>query len=276
MELEPRHRYQSAQEFSEDLSRFVAGEPVRARQVSSLERLWLWSRKNVGLAVSLAMVLLLLLAGTVGSTLAAFVFESQKVAQETLANANLSLAVQREAETTEAIAQRDVAHQNAYFADIRQAQQDWENGQTLRMLQTLRSYVPTLPGKDIRGWEWYHLLSRANQNKVTMLDHDGYVTQVEWSADGERLFSLGTDGTLRIWNRDGQPIRKITIPGVLQFAFSPDKSRFATASGDPVLRIWETDSGKLLATHKTDFTALKLIDWNAASDQIARWTASTR
>jgi WD40 repeat protein/tRNA A-37 threonylcarbamoyl transferase component Bud32 len=66
---EPARRYASAGELAEDLRRFRAGEPIRARPVSAAERVWRWGRRNPGWAAMLTAVTGLLLVFVVGMAL---------------------------------------------------------------------------------------------------------------------------------------------------------------------------------------------------------------
>jgi tetratricopeptide (TPR) repeat protein/predicted Ser/Thr protein kinase len=59
---EPAHRYPTAADLAEDLRRFLAGQPVRARRVGPVGRTWRWSRRNPVLA-GLAVVLVITLTG---------------------------------------------------------------------------------------------------------------------------------------------------------------------------------------------------------------------
>src|SRR5262249_31094713 len=63
IDKDPRRRYQSADELAEDLQRFVADEPIKARRIGMAERLARWCRRNPALAASLAATMLILVAG---------------------------------------------------------------------------------------------------------------------------------------------------------------------------------------------------------------------
>ncbi len=66
MEREPRLRYQTARELSEDLRRFLADRPVRARPLSTTERTWRWCRRNRAVAVLTAIIAGVLLLSAAG------------------------------------------------------------------------------------------------------------------------------------------------------------------------------------------------------------------
>jgi eukaryotic-like serine/threonine-protein kinase len=63
---EPAHRYGGAAELAEELRRFLAGKPIRARRVSAIERGWRWCRRNKAVASLSASVALALALGFVG------------------------------------------------------------------------------------------------------------------------------------------------------------------------------------------------------------------
>lgn len=59
---DPAHRYQTAAALAADLRRFLDDRPVRARRITSAERLWRWSRRNPVTASLSGLSLVLLIA----------------------------------------------------------------------------------------------------------------------------------------------------------------------------------------------------------------------
>ncbi len=64
MSKEPSRRYATAGELADDLKRWLDGQPVLARPVSTVGRAWRWCRRNPKLAALNAVVAIVLLAGS--------------------------------------------------------------------------------------------------------------------------------------------------------------------------------------------------------------------
>jgi serine/threonine protein kinase/tetratricopeptide (TPR) repeat protein len=64
IDKDPKGRYQSADELSEDLRHFIAGEPIKARRIWMAERLARWVARHPAVASLLAAVFLVMAAGT--------------------------------------------------------------------------------------------------------------------------------------------------------------------------------------------------------------------
>lgn len=79
IEKEPGRRYLDAQDFADDLNRYLSGKPVLAKPASFPEKAWKWSKRNLALATSLSLLLVTLLTGTIVST--ALWLRSEKSAQ---------------------------------------------------------------------------------------------------------------------------------------------------------------------------------------------------
>jgi tetratricopeptide (TPR) repeat protein len=58
LEKDPARRYASAGELAEDLRRFLAGEPIRARPTPRWERLWKWARRRPAAAALVVVIAL--------------------------------------------------------------------------------------------------------------------------------------------------------------------------------------------------------------------------
>jgi WD40 repeat protein len=72
---------------------------------------------------------------------------------------------------------------------------------------------------------------------------------VEFSPDGTRLITSGSDGTARIWDSEtGQLLRTLTghTSTIVNARFSPDGTRIATAGKDGTTRLWDAATGKEL------------------------------
>src|SRR5262249_34118123 len=82
LEKEPRKRYASALAFAEDLRRFLASEPIHARPVGPVGRLYRWCRRNPKVASLAAALGTVLVFGITAVTILWLLAESRRANAE--------------------------------------------------------------------------------------------------------------------------------------------------------------------------------------------------
>ena len=96
------------------------------------------------------------------------------------------------------------------------------------------SIVDFTDGKVVRHWQ------RA---------HKSQVSRVIWSPSGRQVASSSEDGTIKLWDLDGnkQGLRLVTSKnGIQALAWSPDGRRIASGDGPGRLRLWDVATHRLL------------------------------
>jgi serine/threonine-protein kinase len=124
LQKEQRKRYATADALAEDLRRFQAGEPIRARPVGRLERGWKWARRNpavAGLAAAVGAALLLVVV----ALSAGLVAVNAERARTALANANLTAEQEKTQAAYQAEAKRRRQAREALDAMSSEVIDDW-------------------------------------------------------------------------------------------------------------------------------------------------------
>jgi serine/threonine protein kinase len=68
LEKRPEHRYQSAHDLSADLQRFLNHEPIVARRIGPVGRVWKWCQRNTAVSALLSLLAVAIVVGFVGMT----------------------------------------------------------------------------------------------------------------------------------------------------------------------------------------------------------------
>ncbi len=224
LEKEPNRRYPTAEAMAEDLRRFIADEPIKARQVSTSERYWRWARRNPVIAVLGGVLTALLVATSLGSIWAASYFRTL-AAKESFANQKSQLD-QKDAITARrlAIEERDRSRQLSANLAL-------EKGIAL-------------------GDE-----GRADQGMLWMLE------SLRIAPEDAEKFRSTVRLNLGAWiGQVHKPLRIYeTNPG-LDLAFSPEGRSFARShnptddpSGARPVGLWETETGRMLQSFPDAF-----------------------
>jgi WD40 repeat protein len=240
LQKEVTKRYASALSLADDLRRFLKGEPVRARPVSRVERLWRWSKRNPVVA-SLTAAVFVLFATVAGVASVGYVREAEQRSAAEASEGRANEQAQRAWDAEERM------RRQWYAASMNAMQQAWDTGQVAR-LQALLAETESYPE---RGFEWYYFQRLCHLELQIFIGHRADVMAVSWSPDGKWLATGSRDGTAKVWEVAGGR-ELLTLKGhtsaVWSVSWSPDGKRLATASADETAKVWDAAGGREVLT----------------------------
>lgn len=210
---EPGRRYPTAQAMSEDLSRFLKGEPTLARPTTPFERAWRWCRRRPAITGLLAAAIILLLTIFIGSPIAAF-------------------RIQRALQT---------ANANLYSADLNVVQTALAEADLVHARELLDRHRPAPGQRDLRGFEWRYLWNLCQGDEEFVLEPlIEWPRRVVFSHTGRMLAAGKQSGNLSvIWNLATKTIVETLPHGDRPIVFSPNGPELVTA-GKNGLKLWNT------------------------------------
>ncbi|MFM8802366.1 MAG: WD40 repeat domain-containing serine/threonine protein kinase [Planctomycetia bacterium] len=265
LQKEPADRYATADAFENDLTRWLAGEPVHARPATPGERVVRWARRHRLAVVAAVMVC--------AAGLAAAFFSHRARHQEWLADRHRAAereeaycsAVQRSAAAAERrnipIAASLLARARSLDAvpgrpielDCLAARLD-ESVAVLAGHEAILRAVAAAPagdlvvtGDDRGGVCFWSVDERAGYRESRRLEaHDAAIWAAAVSSDGRLVATAAADGTASV--RDAAAGRVVCrleghADAIYGLAFAPNGRRVATAAADGTICLWETDSG---------------------------------
>ncbi|MFG0264165.1 MAG: protein kinase [Rhodopirellula sp. JB055] len=230
MSRSPESRYPTATAFADDLRRFAAGQPVRAKMPGWTERLGRWRRRN-------PLAALASLVGVITTVMAVLGMQAihseqltrvnQQLAQsnDELIEANLELE-SREAELSEQL----------YVSDMSLAFQAYKGNNLRTTRQLLDKHRPESEKTSPRRFAYRcldHLVTPPPS--ILLTQHDGPATEVAISNDGKIAISVSHDGEVHVIDlATKRRTHQYKLPARLDaIAISPDNQHFLTGlNGD--------------------------------------------
>lgn len=235
LQKEPTQRYASAQAVADELGRFLRGEPILARPVSTVTHVWRWCRRKPQVAgLSLALVVL-------GVTGFAAVLQQWQRAEK------MMIEEARQRARADGTAQH--ARRLLYTSDVNLAQQALKMNNLDRARRLLDRHRPQAGEEDLRGWEWRYLWQKTRSSALIILtNRQVHAWSVSLSHEGSRLAVGWYDGRVDLWDVPGRrlirALREHENEPRACVAFSPVRNLLAYSSEVNRVTLYDLDAGR--------------------------------
>lgn len=220
MAKEPTERYDTAQDFADDLSRYLRREPVIARRPSMWGRASRWVRHNRAITMATCVILACLVFATVLSQVSAH----------------------RLRKSTE------IVKRHLYVADVRLASAALEQNNVVQARELLTRHLPAAGEPDLRSFAWHILWQRAHPAQFTLAGHEAEVRSVCWSPDGKYVVSADMNGQVLMWDAErGILLRRFTKwnSAIQSIRYSPNGRTLVLVDEVGQLAVFSVDTGTL-------------------------------
>jgi WD40 repeat protein/tRNA A-37 threonylcarbamoyl transferase component Bud32 len=257
LEREARKRYASALDLADDLRRWEAGEPIRARPVGRLERAWKWARRKPAAAALLGVsaAAALLLAGVVAWFLTVLYERNRKLeetggqlvqerdkAREEEGNAQQSAQREKEKEA-EAVRLLDRTRRMRMTTQLLKVAAIYRQN-PVQALKLLEDPDPCPPGfRDDFAWRYYY--SQCQRWRLRWEWPKDAIDALAVSPDG-KLLATSKGKVITLWELN-TGARVTTLEGhtrtVRRLRFAPGSRLLASGAQNPgdVDRGWIID-----------------------------------
>jgi WD40 repeat protein/tRNA A-37 threonylcarbamoyl transferase component Bud32 len=281
LQKDPPRRYSSAEALAEDLERWLAGEPIRARAAGRLERLAKWARRRPAAAALVVVITLAVAAlGGIGVYYNGRLREQLQRAQDAEHAARDARGVAEE-RGDRLQGELGLSRRLRYNTQLTRAADlaKTEPALARRLLEDELACPPA-----VRDFSWSYFYGLCRREPRGLGGQPGAVPTLAWSADGRAVFSgsAGTvdlktaqpiPGTLVQWDpATATRVHVVTPQGGMQpwtLVVAPDgKTGVAPGERDgPAL--WDLASGRKLRTLQGRGEGVRRLAWSGDGRIIA-------
>lgn len=249
LEKRPENRYANCQELADDLSRWLAGNAIKARPIGRIESAARWVRRRP-VAASLILVLdcLLLVLAALGW---------QYVDELSRLNVDLGQALDREKKVHEKAQRQESIELRTEYANALSsanlAIKSERHQEADNLLEAARAKIaPTLP-----GFEWRLLKQMGLYPGRSPFRHESRPCAAVYSRDG-KLLATGSEAPaagIIIWDTTSGTSRHIPTnraESIWGLQFSADGSQLASIDRSAMVRLWDSKTGSAIRSRKMD------------------------
>ncbi|MGD9791342.1 MAG: protein kinase [Phycisphaerales bacterium] len=238
LEKDRSRRYQTALALSEDVQRHLSGQAVEAAPPSLVYRVRKFARRNRALVVGGGAVVVALVLGVVGTSLALVEAGRERAS---------AVEQTERAEAAEAMALRGKreAEYEAYIANIEAASGALESNDAARLRARLDACVT-----ERRGWEWLYLNAAGDTSVMVMPHPTSPVSRAVYNREGTRIVTASGDGKVRVFDSEsGAELVTLASPEPVRgdVAFSEDGSLVLGATVEGPIHVWDWISQRVVA-----------------------------
>ena len=281
LEKEPRKRYSDSLALAEDLRRFGAGEPIRARRTGPAERVWKWAWRRPAVAALLASLggaLVAILLAVIGynarlQTVLGQVMQQRTETEKAATEAQV-LGIEAQKAAAEALRQKTEAqHQSAlalrqsdtlrglmFTMQLARVEERWssDSSQALALLED-RERCPL----ELRDFTWGLFHHLCSHDRFLPFQHRPGVLALAFAPDGRRLALAGDDDghitlcdlvdAYRFSSLKGHQKRTRCV------LFATDGRTMASGGTDGIVRLWPMANDEEVVTlrgHEGEILAL--------------------
>ena len=264
LEKEQSRRYATADQFAEDVGRYLDGQMVQARPPSLGYRIKKFVSRNRGFVASISAIILLLIVAVLGTSFG-FLRADQnsqdaKQNQSKAEKESIDATEQRELEKKESDSEAKAMFQSAIA--------QWKANLPKRAME----YLYDIAWEYRDCFEW-HLARRVFiGSDITLYDHGGPLLSVAYSPDGIQIVSTDFDRKINFWSAiNGEKLFSIDeynhTPMCL--CYNTDGSILAGGCRDGTVILWDARTHKQLRLWNAHQSEITDIQFNHDGSQVA-------